>query len=124
MGRGSGPSEQPPQRLQGVGLGRRLVGAVAAHPGEAEGSSPWTCPPSPGACHAPWWWRVSPELHRYVEELVARAEAVRQRGVTPTDDNMLEIRGDGRKAALDLRLVRREPDGGKIGAAAGEIAAR
>jgi len=49
---------------------------------------------------------ASPQLTAYVESLVVRAERVKQRAVQPTEDNMLKITGDGRKAALDLRLVR------------------
>ena len=37
--------------------------------------------------------------------LVARAQRLRNGGVDPRDDNMLKITGDGRKAALDMRLV-------------------
>ncbi|MFV9507677.1 MAG: helicase-related protein, partial [Oscillochloridaceae bacterium umkhey_bin13] len=44
-------------------------------------------------------------LPRYVQTLAARAEAVRSGRVDPTIDNMLRIVGDGRKAALDLRLI-------------------
>jgi hypothetical protein len=64
-------------------------------------------------------------LSTYVAELAARAERVRNRAVEPTEDNMLKITGDGRRAALDLRLVGEEPDpdGGKLGAAADRISA-
>jgi len=48
---------------------------------------------------------ASPALLAYVETLVARAERVKQRAVRPTEDNMLKITVDGRKAALDLHLV-------------------
>ena len=48
---------------------------------------------------------ASPELAQYVQELGARAERVRSRAVLPEDDNMLKITGDGRKAALDMRLA-------------------
>jgi len=63
-------------------------------------------------------------LTAYVESLVARATAVSAHQVRPEEDNMLKITGDGRKAALDLRLVglRPDPDGGKITAAADRIA--
>lgn len=66
----------------------------------------------------------SEELREYVASLVDRAQAVRDRRVAPEDDNMLKVTGDGRKAALDLRLVGRRPDptGGKIAAAADRIA--
>ena len=68
---------------------------------------------------------ASERLTDYVAELAARAEAVRNRAVDPTDDNMLKISGDGRRAALDLRLVGEppDPDGGKVAAAADRIAA-
>lgn len=67
----------------------------------------------------------SPGLQDYVSSLVDRAQAVRDRRVRPEEDNMLKITGDGRKAALDLRLVGLAPDptGGKITAAAERIAA-
>lgn len=48
---------------------------------------------------------ASEELNQYVDELIARAEAVRAGLVSPTEDNMLKITGDGRKAALDMRLI-------------------
>lgn len=40
-----------------------------------------------------------------VESLAQRAEAVRNRLVEPSEDNMLKITNDGRKLALDQRLV-------------------
>lgn len=40
-----------------------------------------------------------------VEELVQRAEVVRDGGVDPSDDNMLNITNDGRKVSLDLKLL-------------------
>ena len=48
---------------------------------------------------------ASPELKKYVQTLVARSENLRRGGVDPRIDNMLKITGDGRKAALDMRLV-------------------
>ena len=68
---------------------------------------------------------ASPTLRDYVTELAARAESVRSRSVTPDEDNMLKITGDGRRAALDLRLVGElpDPDGGKLAVAADRIAA-
>jgi len=48
-------------------------------------------------------------LTAYVESLVDRAERVRNRQVTPDEDNMLKVTGDGRRAALDLRLVGEQP---------------
>jgi hypothetical protein len=48
---------------------------------------------------------VSPELKRFVEQLVKRTERIKNGNVDPRDDNMLKITTEGRKAALDLRLV-------------------
>ena len=50
----------------------------------------------------------TPELQEYIAAIGDRAEAVQQRLVDPTEDNMLKISSDGRKAALDMRLV--DPD--------------
>ena len=47
----------------------------------------------------------SPELKRYVDGLVRRTEKIKSGRVDPRDDNMLKVTTDGRKAALDLRLV-------------------
>ncbi|MBO0910110.1 helicase [Arthrobacter sp. zg-ZUI122] len=47
----------------------------------------------------------TPELVEYIAAIGERAEAVQQRIVLPTEDNMLKISSDGRKAALDMRLV-------------------
>ncbi len=65
----------------------------------------------------------SDELITYVAELGERAERVRSRAVSAEEDNMLKVSGDGRRAALDLRLIglpQRTP--GKITAAADRIA--
>ena len=66
----------------------------------------------------------SETLKAFVRHLVKRAEMIRNGGVDPKDDNMLKVTGEGRSAALDLRLVglRSDPAGGKIGAAAERIA--
>ena len=65
----------------------------------------------------------SQELLAYVAELGDRAEKVRSRAVSPDEDNMLKISGDGRRAALDLRLAGLPQEApGKIEAAAGRIA--
>ena len=53
----------------------------------------------------------SAELKAFVETLVKRAEKLRSQRVDPRDDNMLKITGDGRKAALDMRLVDGFADG-------------
>lgn len=49
--------------------------------------------------------KPSESLKAFVEELVARAEAIRAGEVQPWQDNMLAVTTDGRKAALDMRLV-------------------
>ena len=60
----------------------------------------------------------------YVAELGERADKIRSRAVSPEEDNMLKVSGDGRKAALDLRLIGQSATvPGKIGAAAARIAA-
>ncbi len=48
---------------------------------------------------------ASKALKAFVQTLVQRAEAIRSGHVKPQDDNMLAITTDGRKAALDFRLV-------------------
>lgn len=48
---------------------------------------------------------ASNTLKSYIKTLCARAEHLRQGRVDPTEDNMLKITGDGRKAALDMRLI-------------------
>lgn len=48
---------------------------------------------------------ASEEVLDYVRQLGARADAVANREVTPEEDNMLWISSDGRKAALDIRMV-------------------
>jgi N12 class adenine-specific DNA methylase len=59
--------------------------------------------------------RATPELKAFVHELAKRAERLKTNRVDPRDDNMLKITSEGRKAALDLRLMkpsaRDEPDG-------------
>jgi N12 class adenine-specific DNA methylase len=45
------------------------------------------------------------ELKELVKGLVARAEAIRSGRVPPNEDNMLKITSEGRKAALDLRVL-------------------
>src|SRR5437764_2690313 len=47
-------------------------------------------------------------LKMYVNTLVERAQKIKSGGVDPRIDNMLNITTDGRKAALDMRLV--QPD--------------
>lgn len=55
---------------------------------------------------------ATPELKEYVSYLVERAQKIRGGGVDPREDNMLTITNDGRKAALDLRLMVRDAEVG------------
>lgn len=62
---------------------------------------------------------ASDELIEFVGELSHRSEKVRAREVHPSVDNMLKITSEGRKAALDMRLVHPaldEPPNSKIDA--------
>ena len=66
----------------------------------------------------------SDALLAYVAELGERADKIRSRAVSPEEDNMLKVSGDGRRAALDLRLIGQPMTiPGKIEAAASRIAA-
>jgi phage shock protein A len=47
----------------------------------------------------------TPELKEIVKGLVVRADAIRSGRVHPSIDNMLKITSEGRKAALDLRVL-------------------
>jgi N12 class adenine-specific DNA methylase len=49
---------------------------------------------------------ATPELKAFVNSLAKRAEKLKTGLVDPSVDNMLKITGEGRKAALDLRLMR------------------
>ncbi len=54
--------------------------------------------------------------HSYIAELSARTEDIRARRVSRDEDNLLKVTIDGRLAALDIRLVKRDPppfSGGK-----------
>ena len=66
----------------------------------------------------------TPELKKVVEDLVKRAEAIRSGRVPPEQDNMLKITTEGRKAALDLRVLhprtKEHPDS-KVNLAADKI---
>ena len=68
--------------------------------------------------------QASPQIAAYVADLGERAEAVRSRRVTPEEDNMLKISTDGRKAALDMRMVTGEASStpSKLDVAAAKIA--
>ncbi|MEV8339106.1 helicase-related protein [Leucobacter sp. NPDC077196] len=45
------------------------------------------------------------ELQDFVKQLGERAEAIMKGVVDPREDNMLSVTSDGRKAALDMRLI-------------------
>lgn len=67
----------------------------------------------------------SPELTRYIQDMGQRADRIAAGSVDPTQDNMLKLSSDGRKAALDMRLI--DPShlalgSTKIDAAADELA--
>ncbi|MDJ0321957.1 helicase-related protein [Pseudarthrobacter sp. PS3-L1] len=47
----------------------------------------------------------SEELRAYIQDIGKRVEAIEQRLVPAEEDNMLKVSSDGRKAALDMRLV-------------------
>ena len=67
---------------------------------------------------------ATPELKAFVTSLAQRAEKLKTQKIDPKVDNMLKITGEGRKAALDLRLVRpRSGDapGSKVNQAVQEI---
>jgi N12 class adenine-specific DNA methylase/SAM-dependent methyltransferase len=49
---------------------------------------------------------ASAELKAFVEGLAKRAEAFKRGRIDPREDNMLKITTEGRKAALDLRLMK------------------
>lgn len=66
----------------------------------------------------------SPWLHAYVQSLAARVDKIKSGHVDPKDDNMLKVTTDGRKAALDRRLVEwvlGEEAESKVGACAAKI---
>ena len=46
------------------------------------------------------------ELKAFVQSLAARAEKLKTGRIDPSEDNMLKITSEGRKAALDLRLMK------------------
>ncbi|WP_240987098.1 helicase-related protein [Arthrobacter sp. Soil736] len=47
----------------------------------------------------------SPELREYIQDIGDRVDRIQQRLVESEEDNMLKVSSDGRKAALDMRLV-------------------
>ena len=61
---------------------------------------------------------------RMVESLGERAERIRGGGVPANVDNMLKVTNDGRKLALDQRMIDQllpDEDGSKVNACAGEV---
>ncbi|MET3920793.1 helicase-related protein [Arthrobacter sp. UYEF20] len=46
-----------------------------------------------------------PELRGYIQDIGQRVDRIQQRLVDSEEDNMLKVSSDGRKAALDMRLV-------------------
>ena len=52
--------------------------------------------------------KKSYELSSYIRNISERLEKIRKREVTSKEDNLLKITTDGRKAALDLRLLDEE----------------
>ena len=54
-----------------------------------------------------------PVLTAYMNSLCERTEAIRGKAVDRRVDNMLKVSTDGRKAALDLRLVGKEQPAGE-----------
>ncbi len=69
---------------------------------------------------------IEPSQHQkdMVASLVERAEIVRARGVDPSVDNMLKITNDGRKLALDQRLINENlpsEEGGKVSICANNV---
>ena len=62
----------------------------------------------------------SPDQRAFVQDLASRAEAIHNGSAG--DDNMLVVCNDGRKVALDPRLVGIEDDSAKVAAAADRIA--
>ncbi|EMY32805.1 putative helicase [Arthrobacter crystallopoietes BAB-32] len=65
------------------------------------------------------------ELRAYIREIGERVDKIQQRQVDSSEDNMLKVSSDGRKAALDMRLVDeaiRQAGPTKISATADRIA--
>ena len=59
-----------------------------------------------------------------IRGLAERAEAIRAGGIDPSVDNMLQITNDGRKLALDMRLINplaADDPGGKVAVCAGNV---
>ena len=64
------------------------------------------------------------DVSEYIESLIKRAESVRSGRVDPRADNMLKITSEGRKVAIDMRLIDPtaiEDPNGKINIAADRV---
>ena len=59
----------------------------------------------PNALYVNEQLEASEEQRAMVEDLSERADLIRSGGVDPREDNMLKITSDGRKAALDQRIM-------------------
>src|SRR5437763_5432011 len=57
--------------------------------------------------------QASEQLKTFVSSLIDRAQRIRSGGIDPSVDNMLKITTDGRKTALDMRLVGPEKEAGQ-----------
>lgn len=68
------------------------------------------------------------EQRDYVAELSGRADEIRAGRVDPKADNLLKVTGDGRAAAISMKMLARDDDsvapeeGGKLGAVADVVA--
>lgn len=56
----------------------------------------------------------SEEQKAYIDALAERTEAIRNHEVDRTEDNYLKVTVNGRQAAMDIRLVCRDADVGKV----------
>ncbi|WP_225784650.1 PLxRFG domain-containing protein [Xenophilus sp. Marseille-Q4582] len=101
----------------------------AAYAEENDGAT-FPLPRLKGDRRTPVSLEKTPAQEAYMEDLARRAQVLEARKGPPKkgEDNVLVIMGDGRKAAMDIRLVdpkaiEREP-GGRIDRASDEIVAR
>lgn len=97
---------------------------------EENGGAEFPLPKIKGGRRTPISLEKTPAQEAYMKELAERAKVVEARKGPPEkgEDNVLVIMSDGRKAAMDMRLVNpdqieREP-GGRVDRASDEIMAR
>ncbi|WP_295365046.1 DEAD/DEAH box helicase family protein [uncultured Succinivibrio sp.] len=66
---------------------------------------------------------IDDDLNSYMIEISNRSDVIRSGNISPRLDNMLKISSDGRKAALDLRLVDKDQiiENGKIFVCANKV---